>query len=154
MMRPRNLNEMLTGAFLVAVALAALILAWPLSSRTDIGLGPGFVPKTLAVVLLAMGALMIVHGKRWGDAETPDPWHLRPVILVLASVAFFAATIESFGMVVALAGLVLIAGVANSEARLWETLALAAVAVVASALVFVKALGLQIPIWPVLLGVN
>jgi hypothetical protein len=153
-MRPRNLNDVLAGAFLILVALAALVLAWPLTSGTDVGLGPGFVPKTLAVVLLSMGALMMVHGMRWGDAETPEPWHVRPVVLVLGSVSFLAVTIESFGMVVALTGLVLISCVANSEARLWETLALAAAAVVASALVFVKALGLQIPVWPAPPGVH
>jgi hypothetical protein len=148
------MNGVLIGAFLVLVALAALVLAWPLSSRSDVGLGPGFAPKMLAVVLLAMGTLMTVHGICWGAAEAPEPWHVRPVVLVLGSVAFFAATIESFGMVVALTGLVLISCVANSEARLWETLALAAAAVVASALVFVKALGLQIPVWPAPPGVH
>ncbi|HSV82991.1 MAG TPA: tripartite tricarboxylate transporter TctB family protein [Ramlibacter sp.] len=153
MSRPRNLNEVLTGVFLILVAICAFVLAWPLSSRTDVGMGPGFLPKTLATVLLAMGAAMAGHGLRWGEPEAPEPWHLRPIVLVLGSVAFFAASIESLGLVVALTGLVLIACAANSEARVGETLALAAGSVVVSALVFVKALGLQLALWPKLPGV-
>lgn len=154
MARFRNLNEVLTGIFLILVAICALVLAWPLSGRTDLGMGPGFVPKTLAVVLLAIGAFLAIHGLRWGDPEVPEPWRLRPVVLVLGSVAFFGATIESLGLVVALTGLVLLARAANAEARLGETVALAAGSVIVSALVFVKGLGLQIPLWPTLPGVH
>lgn len=144
----------MTGVFLILVAISAFVLAWPLSSKTDVGMGPGFLPKVLAGILLAMGSAMAVHGLRWGEAETSDPWHLRPLVLVLGAVAFFGATIESMGLVVALTGLVLIGCAANSEARLVETLVLAVGSVVFSALVFVKALGLQIPLWPTWAGVS
>jgi hypothetical protein len=153
MARPRNLNEVLIGVFLILVSICTLAMAWRLSTRTDVGLGPGFVPKTLAVALLAMGVFMAGHGLRWGEQEEPEPWRLRPVALVLGGLVFFGATIESLGLVVAITGLVLISCAANEEARVGETLALAAGAVVVSALVFVKGLGLQILLVPAMFGV-
>ncbi len=150
----RNFNEIFTGVFLILVAIGAFVLAWPLSSRTDIGVGPDFLPKTLSGLLILLGAALVVQGLRVPSPQASEPWRLRPVALVLGSVAFFGATIESFGLVVSLTGLVLISCAANPEARLRETLALAAGTVVVSALLFLKGLGLQIPLWPVFLGVH
>ena len=147
MSRIKDLNEVLTGIFLILVALLALYLAWPLSSTTEVGLGPGYVPKMFAFVQLGLGALMIANGF-WQAGEATEPWHLRPLVLVLASIAFFAITIESMGLVVALTGLVLVACTAHRGTKFHEALALAFGSVVVSALVFVKALGLSIALWP------
>ena len=66
----------------------------------------------------------------------------------LAAIAFFGVTIERMGLVIALTGLVLIACAANRGTKFHEALALAFGSAVLSALLFVKALGLSIPIWP------
>ena len=145
--RIKNMNGVLTGIFLILVALLAFYLAWPLSSKTEVGLGPGYVPKMFAFIQLALGALMIVDGFLEAG-EAYESWHLRPLVLVLSSVAFFAMTIERMGLVVALTGLVLISCAANRGTRFYEALALAVGAVVVSALLFVKALGLSIALWP------
>jgi hypothetical protein len=147
MNRIKDLNEVLTGIFLILAALLAFYLAWPLSSTTDVGLGPGYVPKAFAFIQLGLGAIMIVNGFLEAG-EAPERWHLRPLVLVLASVAFFALTIERMGLVVALTGLVLIACTAHRGTKFYEALALALGSVVVSVLVFVKALGLSIPLWP------
>jgi putative tricarboxylic transport membrane protein len=141
------MNGVLTGVFLILVALLAFYLAWPLSSTTEVGLGPGYVPKMFAIMLLALGALLIGDGFV-EEGEAPERWHWRPLVLVLGSVAFFALTIERMGLVVALTGLVLISCAANRETKFYEAVALAIGSVVVSALLFVKALGLSIPMWP------
>lgn len=147
MQRIRNFNEVLTGIFLVLVALLGFYLSWPLSSSTEVGLGPGFVPKMFALLLLAFGAVMIVHGFLEAG-EASEPWHLRPLALTLGSIAFFAATIDRMGLVVALTGLVLIGCLANRGTTFYEALALAFGSVVVAVLLFVKALGLSMRIWP------
>jgi putative tricarboxylic transport membrane protein len=147
MHRIQNPNQALTGAFLILVALLAFYLAWPLSSKTEVGLGPGFVPKAFAVVQLVLGAIMVVAACLV-PGEASEPWHLRPLFFVLAAVAFFSMSIERLGLVVALTGLVLIACLAHRGTTWRESLALAVGSVVASVLLFVKALGLSIALWP------
>lgn len=143
----KDMNEVLTGVFLILVALLALFLAWPLSSGTDVGLGPGFLPKMFSFTQLGLGAIMLVHGFVQ-SGHPAERWHLRPLVLVLAAVAFFAMAIERMGLVVALAGLVLIGCAANRDTKFLEALALAIGAVIVSILLFIKALGLAIPLWP------
>jgi putative tricarboxylic transport membrane protein len=150
--RKRDLNEIMTGSFLVLVALLAFYLASPLSRGTDVGLGPGFVPYVFATALAVLGALMVIHGLSH-PGEAPEPWHLRPLFLVLLSVAFFALSIQRLGLVVAVFGLVLIGCAANRGTTWREALVLAIGSVVGCALVFVKALGLAIALWPAQLGI-
>jgi len=142
----KNLNQVMTGIFLILVSFLAFYVAWPLSSATDVGLGPGFVPRMFAGIQLGLGALLIGSGFL-STGEAHESWQLRPLI-VLAAITFFCVTIERMGLVVALTGLVLIACTANRGTKFYEALALAIGSAVCSALLFVKVLGLSIPIWP------
>ncbi|MBU3738799.1 MAG: tripartite tricarboxylate transporter TctB family protein [Rhodoferax sp.] len=147
-LRKQNLNEVFAGGFLILAALLAFYLAWPLSRGTEVGLGPGFVPYMFATAQTVVGAIMVVHGLAT-PGEAPEPWHLRPLVLVLLSVVFFAMSIQRLGLVVAIFGLVMIGCAANRGTTWREALAVAIGSVVVCALVFVKALGLSIALWPV-----
>ena len=139
----KNSNQVFTGVFLILVAMLAFYLAWPLGRTTEVGLGPGFVPYMFAFAQVILGGMLVMQGFR-GDRQPADAWKLRPLVLVLASVAFFALSIQKMGLVVALSGLVLISCAAHQETTWREALALAIGSVVVSALVFVKALGLPV----------
>jgi putative tricarboxylic transport membrane protein len=151
MYRIKNMNLVLTGVFLILVSLLAFYLASPLSSSTEVGLGPGFVPKLFAFIQLGLGVLLIASGFLTKVGEESEPWQLRPLVLILASIAFFAMTIDRMGLIVAMTGLVLIGCAANRETTFREALTLAFGTVVVSALLFVKALGLSIALWPPML---
>ena len=103
-MRAKNSNHVLAGIFLILVALLAFYLSWPLRSWTDVGLGPGYVPKMFAIFQIGFGVMLIVNGFLQ-DGDALERWSLRPLVLILASVAFFAASIERLGLVIALTGL-------------------------------------------------
>ena len=147
MNRIKDLNLVLTGAFLIGVALLAFYLTRTLSSITDVGLGPGYVPKMFAFAQLGLGALMLFNGFMQ-EGEPTEPWHLRPLVLVLASVAFFAMSITRMGLVVSVIGLVLISCAAHRGTTWREAAALAIGSAVVSVLLFVKLLGLTMPVWP------
>jgi putative tricarboxylic transport membrane protein len=147
MHRVKDANQAMTGIFLVLVALLGFYLLAPLSSDTEVGLGPGYVPRMLAFLQFALGSIMIILAfLQVGDRV--EPWRLRPLALILGAIAFFAVTVERLGLVVALTGLVLIACMANRDTKFYEAIALAIGCVVFSVLVFVTALGLTIPVWP------
>ena len=147
MPRIKNRNDVLAGGFLILVALLAFYLAWPLGRSSTVGLGPGYVPKALAGMLLIFG-LVIALGGLLVEGEAREPWFPRPLLLILSSIVYFAVTIEGLGLVIALFGLVHIACAANRDTRLHEAALLALGSVVFSVLLFVKALGLPLRLWP------
>jgi hypothetical protein len=143
----RNPNDIATGIFLILVALIALYLSWPLDRMSSFGLGPGYVPQTLAVILAAFGLAIAIQGYL-GGGEVMERWHLRPLLLVLGSVTFFGMAVERLGFFVALFGLVLIASAADRRTKLYQAIALATFAAAFSFLVFIEGIGLTIPLWP------
>jgi hypothetical protein len=148
MMRIKNWNLAFTGSFLILVALLSLHLASPLGSgTTDTAMGPGYVPRMFAIGQLALGALMIFNGFMQAGQAT-EPWHLRPLVLILGSVGFFAISIERMGLIVSVLGLVLISCAAHRGTTWREALLLAGGCSIVSAVLFVRLLGLSIALWP------
>ncbi|MBM6596547.1 tripartite tricarboxylate transporter TctB family protein [Microvirga pudoricolor] len=113
-------------------------------------MGPGYFPRVLSASLLVLGLLQVIGAMREAGhgGSMASRLYVRPLIFVLGGMAVFAATLETFGIVVAAMLLVLVAGVVAPDRR-WPEVALAAVLLAAfSALVFVKGLGVYMPIWP------
>ena len=148
---PRNINQMLSGAFLIVMALIALAMAWPLRVTSSIGLGPGYIPKVLVGILIVLGLANMVVGFL-SEGEDLERWHLRPLAFVLGSIVFFALTIERLGLVISLIGLVMIACAANPKMSVREAVVLAVGTAVFCVIVFVKALGLPVMVWPSITG--
>lgn len=142
----RNKNHFATGLFLIAVALLAFYLSRRLGGITDVGLGPGFVPRMFAFIQLGLGAALVASGFLTTD-EDHERWQLRP-LLVIVSIVFFCIAIERLGLVIALVGQVLISCAAHPGTKFHEAVALAVGAAVFSVVVFVKLLGLSIAVWP------
>jgi len=143
----KNMNEVLTGLFLVFVALFAFYLSWPLSSGTEVGLGPGFVPRMFAFIQLVLGIVLVASGLSTAG-ERLEAWQARPLLLILGSITFFAVSIERMGLLISVTGLVLISCAANRDTSFRETVILAVSSAAASALLFVKLLGLSIAVFP------
>ena len=114
---------------------------------TDVGVGPGFMPKAASLVLLLLGSALVITGLLSKDNEPPGHTKVRPLLTLLA-IFFFGATIEWMGLVIALSGLVLISCLAHRGTKVVEAISLAAFTVAFASLVFVKALGLTMPLWP------
>jgi putative tricarboxylic transport membrane protein len=143
----RNVNDILAGLFLIGIALLALGLTWGVRAGTALRMGPGYVPKMLVGIQIFLGVCVVLQG--WLRERDPaESWSLRAIIWVLASITFFALTLEPFGLAVAVLGLVILSALAHGGTRPVEAGVLAAVLAVFSILVFVTGLGLTIPVWP------
>jgi putative tricarboxylic transport membrane protein len=147
MHRVKNMNEVMTGIFLILVASLAFYLSLSLSSGTQIGLGPGFVPRLFAFIQLVIGVVLVASGLL-STGEPAHAWRLRPLLLILASITFFAVSIQRMGLVIAVIGLVLISCAANRETSMREAMILALACAAGAAGLFVKLLGLSIALWP------
>jgi hypothetical protein len=72
----------------------------------------------------------------------------RPLFFIILGLLLFGYLLESVGLVIALALLIVISALAGYQFKLKEALILSALLIVFSALVFVKGLGLPFPLWP------
>ena len=134
------------GTFLIALALIAFGATGSLTIGTAADMGPGFVPRALAWIILAFGVTFLVTGFAKARAPIPAPaW--RPLAAILASIALFAVLFAKLGLIAACVGAVVVAGAATSPVRWLQLVAFGVVMAAFSALLFVKGLGLPFRLW-------
>ncbi|MFG1361244.1 tripartite tricarboxylate transporter TctB family protein [Xanthobacter pseudotagetidis] len=143
----KNWNDVLTGATFIGIAGWGLWLAQNLRMGTVVRMGPGWLPTASAYVLIALGIAIAVRSL-FADEEKLARWYPRPLILICAAIAFFSVALDRLGLPITICGVVIIAGLADTETRWRETLILAIGLAVAASLIFVDALGLPMPLWP------
>jgi hypothetical protein len=132
----------------IYIAFGGLMFWGALSYRLGTAgrMGPGYFPRALALILIAIGIISLVRGfVVEGEGIGGIAW--KPLGLVLASSALFGLLLERAGLVVSLAVMVLLAAAASREFR-WDVKALAGLAALIAfcVLAFVKGLGVPMPI--------
>lgn len=134
------------GIAYVCLGAGFAFIARDYSLGTAIRMGPGYFPTVLGGLLACVGLISIVRGgARSGEPLEPFAW--RPAVFVSLSLILFALLLAGGGLVVALAALLLVAPLATQSGRYSVRGALAAVALIAfCSVVFVKALGLPLPL--------
>jgi hypothetical protein len=142
-----NIPDLAFAVFLVALGALALGLASSLSVGTAAAMGPGYVPRGLAILIMIYGLVLGVRALFAGAVAFPSiEW--RPLILVLGSVAVFAVLLPIAGLAITSFALVLCAGYAAYDVRMRENVISALVLAAFGVVLFVVALGLPIPVWP------
>jgi hypothetical protein len=125
----------------------ALALASPLSVGTAAAMGPGYVPRGLAIVIMIYGAVLGVRALFTGR-ERMEPMAWRPLFLIFGAVAVFAVLLPVVGLAVTSFALVICAGFAAYDTRMRENAVAALVLAAFAVVLFVMALGLPIEVWP------
>lgn len=151
--------DVVGGALMSALA----VLIWYGSVRLPIGelryFGSGFLPRVCAGALLVGGVALLIRGLRQTDAEAERlVLASRGPLLVGLGIVLFALTIRGYeigpltvpqlGLLVAGPLAIIVSGLASTEARLRELVALAFGLSGLGALVFVELLGVRLPMLP------
>jgi hypothetical protein len=110
-------------------------------------MGPGYVPKGLALVIMIYGAVLGVRAAFAGAAPVP-PMAWRPLLVLFGAVALFAVVLRIGGLAVTSFLVVVCAGFAAYDVRLRENVMLGIALAVFAVVLFVAVLGLPIPVWP------
>ncbi len=146
-MRIRSPKDFWAGLFFIAVALGFIGLSRQYGTGNMHRMGPGLFPTLVSVLLASLG--LIISARAFVVDGPPVPrFHARPIIVSLAAIALFGMALAQFGLIAAVAALVLAGAVASRESRPLETLGLVIALIAFSALVFVWLLGLPIRLWP------
>lgn len=160
--RIRSQQNFAGGIFLMVIGLGAYLLAGDLALGTLRAMGPGMLPKSFALIMVGIGALLVLESLRF-EGEPLERWSLRGIVFVLGACLLFGMAIRGFevgplkvpslGLLVAGPLVMFVSGFASDEVRWREIAIFAVVMTTLCALLFKYALGLPIPLAPWLLGV-
>ena len=139
-----------SGLMFIAFGTVALLAARDYSLGSAGKMGPGYFPLLLGYVLAFIGAILvarsfILQGGRVGRLS------LLPLALVVFGVCLFAFSIETLGLVIAVAVVTIVSALASrKDFRPLEAGLLAAALASFAAGLFVYTLRLPLPLWPAL----
>ena len=144
-------QDFVGGLVVIAVALFAFWQSADLPIGTLGEVGPGMLPRGLAILLGLLGALLVVDSLAEEGAPL-DRWSIRGPVLVLGAVVAFGLTVRPLGLVGAGPLAVIISAFASDEVRWKETILLGVLMTAFCIALFKYALGLPIPLAPWLIG--
>ena len=141
----RNPKDFWSGLLFLGVGGAVVLLARDYQLGSALKMGPGYFPTALGSLLALVGLLAVLRSFiRPGTAI--EPFHWRLLLMVLGATLLFGVLVRNAGLIVAVAVLVLLAATASVYFRWYTAIALATGLIIFSVVVFVKALGLPIPL--------
>jgi hypothetical protein len=133
--------------FLVVLAAVALYGTRTLTIGTAASMGPGYVPRALAWIIMAFGVAIGLGGLLSPRRPLPA-FNLRPLGSVLVSLAIFALLLPKGGLVLATLGTMACATFATADYRWRESVVFAVIITAFTVLLFVNGLGLPLSVWP------
>ena len=148
----RAVKDLLAGLAFIAFGLAFAGQALTYDLGSPLRMGPGFFPLLLGGLLILLGAIVMVEGFLDPD-ETPIggvPW--RGLILLVAALLFFGTTVKRLGLAPAMFVAVFLAAFASRRTGIVGALVMAFGFTVFCILIFIKGLGVPLPLFAPWLG--
>jgi len=151
-MKIKSQKDLWSGVMFLAIGVGFAWGATDYSFGTSARPGPAYFPFGLGIILALLGVATIfealVSKAQDGDLIGSIVW--RPLLIILGAVVGFGFLLPRAGLVITLPLLIVLSSWASDEFRLTTALISSVVLTVASWLIFVKGLGLTIPMWPAL----
>lgn len=148
----RNAKDFWSGAIFIGFGLVAVVVARDYPMGTGLKMGPAYFPTVLGALLVLIGVIAVVRSFFSKEPGKITPFAWKAMVLVLASTVLFGLLLRGAGLALALAALVIMSAYGSVKFRWGPAVALAVGMVVFCVLIFVKALGLPIPVVGVWFG--
>lgn len=108
-------------------------------------MGPGYFPSVLGALLGVIGLISIVRSF-FSSGDPMERLAFKQVFLILFSVFLFGALVRGAGLIVSIFVIVMLGGLASMKFRWKASLLLAIGSAIFCVAIFVKGLGLPMPI--------
>ncbi|MEX0803728.1 MAG: tripartite tricarboxylate transporter TctB family protein [Candidatus Binatia bacterium] len=141
----RSTKDFWTGVIYILIGSSAVLLAREFGIGTAVRMGAGYFPTVLGIVLISVGAVAVIRAFIVSGPPI-GVFAFKGLLLVVCSVFLFGFIVRDAGLVIALPLLVIISALASIHFRWAPTMALAAGLTVFCALVFIKGLGVPLPL--------
>lgn len=141
----RNPKDFWTAIIYITVGSIFLIVSRDYPMGSTLKMGPAYFPTVLSSLLIIIGVISLARS--FIQQGTPiGGFTLRGLLLVIAATMLFGLIVRGAGLIIALPALVIISAYASIKFRWVESLALAAGLTLFCILVFLKGLGVPLPI--------
>jgi putative tricarboxylic transport membrane protein len=137
-------KDFLAGALFVAAGVIFFWIGRDYGMGTSRRMGPGYFPTVLSVILMVIGAGVLLVSLRSKEQAAGIAW--RGIASVVLGTVAFGVLIRGGGILIAVAALVLISAAGNPQSRWLPMVVFAAAMAALCWLIFVKSLGLPIPV--------
>ena len=141
----RSSSDFWAGLIYIAFGATALIAARDYGMGSALRMGPGYFPSLLAWVLTGIGVISALRGLR-GKGEPVKGLSLRGILFIAGPIVMFAFILRGAGLLIALPLLIITSAHASAHFNWTRTLLLAAGLTAFCSLVFIKALGIPMPL--------
>jgi hypothetical protein len=141
----RSPKDFWTGLIYIFFGSSAILIAREYGMGTAIKMGPAYFPTILGGLLVIIGAISVIRSFVVPGAPI-GAFVFKGLILVTVAVLLFGFVVRGAGLVVALPLLIIISAVASSRFRWRPTLIMVAGLTIFCVLVFIKGLGIPLPI--------
>jgi Tripartite tricarboxylate transporter TctB family len=141
----RNAKDFCTGGIYIAFGLSAVIIGLDYGMGRAVKMGPAYFPTVIGGLLILVGIMAVVRS--FLQPGTPiGGFTFEGLALVTISVMVFGLMVKGAGLAIALPVLVMISAFASKPFRWGPALSLAAGLTLFCVLVFIKGLGVPLPI--------
>jgi NhaP-type Na+/H+ or K+/H+ antiporter len=151
----KNRRDFYAGLMFMIFGLAFMILSQQYSMGTASKMGPAYFPTILGGILAFLGLIVLIGSVRENAEKfTVQPFQMDIILYILGAVGLFAAALGPFklGFIVALLALILVSSRASHEFSWRDTSISIVVLSIASYLIFILGLQLQLPVLPKFFG--
>jgi len=141
----RNTKDFWSGVLYIFFGSSALLVGRDYGMGTSLKMGPAYFPSLLGALLILIGAISVIRS--FFIQGTPiGVFALKKLAFVVGSVILFGAIIRGVGLAIALPLLAIMSARASTRFRWAPSIAMAAGLTVFCILVFLKGLGVPLPL--------
>lgn len=140
-------SDFFFGLLLASISVVFLVLLDGLESGTSASMGPGYFPRGVTFLLLALSVFLMSKGIL-SNGDKVVGFQLMPLAFVSASLLAFALLIDRAGLVVALLVMVAIASFGSRERTFVQSMMFGLALTIASCFIFVWGLSVPMKVFP------
>ena len=144
-------SNILSGVTFILLAAAFGFGATGYRFGSPANMGAGFLPIALSILLAAFGIAIVAQAAMRGSE--PVQWgNFWPLLVVVGSIFMFALVLRPLGFAGAAFVTVLVASFAGPRVNWMQRLLPAVILSAVASIVFIRLVGLPIPLWPSVIG--
>lgn len=138
-------QDVLLGAFFLTIGAVAASMAVSYSFGTSSRMGPGYFPMIISSLLVITGLLILFRSRLSQVPIAAVGW--KPVVVVSGAIVIFGLVVVPLGLPIAVFLLTVVSATTSDKFRFdWRALAGAVAFAAFCSILFVKLLGLPVPI--------